>query len=160
MAEPINVIIEDDDDSVRTDPRTGAVEVNQPDGGVVVYLHGLPKEKADKDEQEDWFKNLADEMSAQELAVIANELHEAILADDNHRKHHWTITSVALTSLAWSSKSRGHRSMMARLALALPTSPTRFCWRQCSSQAPMRRLNSARQWSGQDQGRWRRQSSC
>lgn len=82
--EPITVIIEDDDDTTRVDPRTGALEVKTPEGGVVVHLDAHANRQQDGDEDEH-FANLALDMDPAKLSTIANELLEQIDADDQSR---------------------------------------------------------------------------
>lgn len=98
MAEalPIHVVIEDDDNSVRTDPQTGNVEIDQPGGGVVIQFN--PSHEKDKDNT-DWFRNLAEEMDGMELAKIANELIDAIDADARSRQGHLDVIARGLSLL-------------------------------------------------------------
>ena len=46
----LSITIDEDDDSVRTDPITGTVETDQPDGGVVVQLRNRPAKAEGEDE--------------------------------------------------------------------------------------------------------------
>src|SRR5215467_13738776 len=88
MAEPlpINVVIEGDDDNpARVDPETGALEIDQPGGGVVVQFNPGQQDQEKKD-NEDWFRNLADDIDKMQLATIANDLLEQIEADDRSRQ--------------------------------------------------------------------------
>ncbi len=89
MADPSVVVeIEDDDDSVRFNEDSDSVETDEPGGGVVVQLNaGLHHGKADTG----FYKNLAESMDEATLSRIANELFEAITADDNSRKQHLAI---------------------------------------------------------------------
>lgn len=89
MAEPaeaagINVVVEDDDNATRVDPVTGAIEIDQPDGGVVVQLNPQ-RDKAADDDDEDFFENLVEEIDPGLLNKIANDLYEAVDADDRSR---------------------------------------------------------------------------
>src|SRR5882762_4651958 len=90
-ASPIHVVIEDDDNTVRTDPETGTIETDQADGGVVIQFgKGSPSEgEADSDKK--WFRNLAEDMDPMELGKIANELIEAIEADHRSREGHLAV---------------------------------------------------------------------
>lgn len=93
MAEPalaqdnIEVIIEGDDQSgVHTDAQ-GNITIDDDDGGVVVQLNPQRQdEDEDKDDPTKFYMNLADKIGEVPLAVIANDLHEAITADDDSRK--------------------------------------------------------------------------
>lgn len=83
-AESINVVIEGDASNVRVDPVTGAIETDTPDGGVVVQLNP-PKASADTDDPDKFFENLALNIEGTRLSKIANDLHEAVEADDRSR---------------------------------------------------------------------------
>jgi hypothetical protein len=85
MPDAIQIVIEDDNDAVTVDAATGTVETRQPDGGVVVQLDAA-RPKKEGDDEDKWFANLADEIDANKLAIIANELHDAISADDRSRQ--------------------------------------------------------------------------
>src|SRR5882672_11244608 len=91
MPEPISVVIEDEDNSTRVDPDTGALEDDQPGGGVVVNFND--HRKKDDDGDNDWTANLADDIDPMELARIANELLDAIDADDRSRQGHLQIVA-------------------------------------------------------------------
>ena len=105
MADPISVVIEDPDDTTRVDPATGTIEIDQPDGGVVVQLDAhRPQEGTDPEE---WFRNLADECDAQQLSVIANELLEGIRADDNSRQGYLADVARGLELLGTQLKNPG-----------------------------------------------------
>lgn len=82
-SDPISVIIEGEDNSTRVDPVSGAIEIDQPDGGVVVQLNP-PKATADNDDDK-FYDNLVEKLEHTELTKIANELHEAVEADDRSR---------------------------------------------------------------------------
>jgi len=85
MPDAIKIVIEDDNDAVTVDPTTGTVETRQPDGGVVVQLDAA-RPKKEGEEEDEWFANLVDEIDANKLAIIANELYDAVSADDRSRK--------------------------------------------------------------------------
>jgi hypothetical protein len=84
MAEPIKIVIDDDVETVHIDPVTGTVTEDQPDGGVVVHLDAQRNKK--KDDDDGWYKNLANDIDATKLGVIANDLYSAIDADDQSRQ--------------------------------------------------------------------------
>jgi hypothetical protein len=101
MAEPvsgISVTVDDDpDNSVRVDEATGTIERDQEDGSVVVQLDARrPKKDGDEDK---FYANLADDIDAQRLAVIANELHDAISADDRSRGNWLALRARAMDFL-------------------------------------------------------------
>lgn len=84
----ITVTIEgDDDNSVRVDPITGAIETDTPDGGVVVQFNAN-QNAGDKatDDPKEFYKNLADDIGDERMSVVCEELIEQITADDNSRK--------------------------------------------------------------------------
>src|SRR5882672_3860354 len=96
-AQPITVVIEDDDNTTRVDPETGTVEVDQPDGGVVVQLDA--HRPSEEDQQDPHFANLAEKMDGMDLGKIANELYDAIEADDRSRAGYLAILSRGLDIL-------------------------------------------------------------
>jgi len=99
--EPLNVVVEDDDNSARVDPESGNLEIDQPDGGVMIQINPAQGEKTKTGDR--WFANLAVEMSQQnggmELAKIANELIDAIEADDRSRRGHLDVIARGLSLL-------------------------------------------------------------
>lgn len=84
MAEPaINVQIEpENEETIHIDPDTGTVIHDQPDGSKIVQLDAH-RDKSDDDD--DFYKNLALDIDASTLTQIANELYDAISADDSSR---------------------------------------------------------------------------
>jgi hypothetical protein len=96
-AQGISVVIDEDNNSVRVDPVTGTVETDQPDGGVVVQLDAHRPKQDDEDNQFD--RNLVDEIPAGMLSTIANELHDAITADDTSRGNYLEISRRGLDFL-------------------------------------------------------------
>lgn len=84
MADPLHVEIIDDTGEAHVDPETGDITVPQGDGGVVVHLDAArPQKHGDEDP---FYANLAMKLGADKLGVIANELYEAIEADDKSRQ--------------------------------------------------------------------------
>ncbi len=83
LDDDLSVIIDDDTETIRIDPVTGTVETDQPDGSVVVNLDA--KKSKDGDEENEWFRNLADDVGASQLGTLANDLYEQISADDASR---------------------------------------------------------------------------
>lgn len=106
MPDPISVVIEDPDDTTRVDPETGTVEIDQPDGGVVVQLDAH-RPSAEAGAEDDWFRNLADDCDPQKLATIANELLEGIRADDTSRNGYLATVARGLDLLGTELKNPG-----------------------------------------------------
>lgn len=81
-------IIEDAPETVRTDPVTGVVEIDQPDGGVIVQFN--PQKHDDQAgaagaDPEKFYMNLADEIDPHLLGVISEDLLQAVEEDDRSR---------------------------------------------------------------------------
>ncbi len=85
MAEPeIQVqIVDDDDDSTRI--VDGNLEIDQPDGGVIVQFNPQLNNDDEPESPADFYNNLAGKIDGGKLMVIAQELFEAVQADDNSR---------------------------------------------------------------------------
>ena len=87
----IQVVIEDENDGVRYDAQNGVIETDQPDGGVVVQLfpNGLPRgeDDADSDDPEKFYENLAERIDPSKLMTLAEDLWQAVSADDNSRQN-------------------------------------------------------------------------
>ncbi len=96
-AQGVSVVIDEDDDTVRVDPVTGTVETDQPDGGVIVQLDAHRPSK--DDDSDDFYRNLADEIDAMKLGQIANELCDAIGADDRSRGNYLAIRARGMDFL-------------------------------------------------------------
>lgn len=77
----------DDDDettaTIRVDPKTGAVETEQDDGGVVIDFNPPKRPRSNKARHDD---NLAEKISYSERSEIAEELLIGIQADDLSRQ--------------------------------------------------------------------------
>ena len=97
MAEPISVVIEDDNDAVRVDQATGDVMVSQPDGGVVVQFGAYRQHK--QAESGDFYRNLADDIGEHRLGQIAEELYAAVDADDKSRQQYLQIRARGIDLL-------------------------------------------------------------
>ena len=106
MPEPLSITIDDDTETVRVDPVTGTVETDQPDGGVVVQLDAH-KPRKDEDDEDPWFGNLVDEVDATKLGIIANELIDAIDADDRSRAGYLATRARGLDLLGIKLESPG-----------------------------------------------------
>jgi hypothetical protein len=64
----------------------GNLEIDQPDGGVIIQFNPqLQVPDAIKEEPSNFYRNLADEIGESELLTIGADLHEAIQADDASR---------------------------------------------------------------------------
>src|ERR1700677_4580747 len=84
MAEPdIQVQIVDDDDSTRI--VDGNIETDTPDGGVIIQFNPQLNQDETPEAPADFYNNLADRIDGGKLMVIAQELFEAVQADDNSR---------------------------------------------------------------------------
>src|SRR5882724_939294 len=82
--EPISVqIVDDENENVRV--VDGNLEVDQPDGGVVVQFNPQLQGDNKPEDPKDFYKNLADKIGPSRLLTIAAELHEGITADDQSR---------------------------------------------------------------------------
>lgn len=83
--EPISIVIEDDpDDSVRM--VDGNLEVSQPDGGVVIKFNPPADQAANSEDPAKFYENIAGKLGDSQRLTIANELIEAIQADDISRQ--------------------------------------------------------------------------
>lgn len=100
-ADNLQVVIEDENETVRRDPVTGAIEIDQPDGGVVVQFNpGATQDNTSAAENpEEFYRNLAENIDPGRLLVIANDLFEAVQADDNSRKETLAIHTRGLDLL-------------------------------------------------------------
>lgn len=76
-------IVDDDDGGTRI--VNGHLEIDQPDGGVVVQFNPQLQNQGTAESPENFYRNLADEIGESELLTIGAELHEAISADDSSR---------------------------------------------------------------------------
>lgn len=80
-AAPLEVIVEsNDDESYHIDEKTGALEIPTADGGVIVDFN-----PPGEDSSEEFRSNLAERLEPDELAFIAQNLIEAIEADEETR---------------------------------------------------------------------------
>lgn len=79
----MTVIVADEGDNTRIDEKTGALEIELPDGGLAIYPNGLPpKERPSGSDHE---ANLADDLEEGELYRIAEELLTGIDSDIQSR---------------------------------------------------------------------------
>jgi hypothetical protein len=88
----IVTIDEEEVDPVRVNP-DGTIEIDQPDGGVVVQFNrGGPDAEAGTDiDPKEFYKNLVDDVEAGDLSIICEDLIEQIEADDKSRQD-WLAT--------------------------------------------------------------------
>jgi hypothetical protein len=98
-ASDIVVHIEDEDNATRVDPATGTIEIDQPDGSVVVQLDAKRQSKPDGDEGDKFYANLAIDIPGIRLGQIANDLIDAIQADDRSRGQYLQIRARGLDLL-------------------------------------------------------------
>jgi hypothetical protein len=97
-AQPLDIMVDDDTETIRVDPVTGTVEHDQPDGGTIVQFNAR-KPKKEGEEESDWFCNLAEDMDQAKLAGLANDLIDAIEADDRSRGDYLAIRARGLDLL-------------------------------------------------------------
>ena len=96
-----NIIVEiegDDDSGVHTLP-DGNIAIDSEDGGVIIQLNPQRHDDAGADEDPaKFYANLVERLGEGELMVIANDLHEAISADDQSRAE-WLANRAAAMGL-------------------------------------------------------------
>jgi hypothetical protein len=92
--------VDEDDGTVRVDPASGNIERDQDDGGVIIQFNALSK----ADSPQGFHENLAKHLEAAELGKIANDLFEAIDADDRSRKGYLDVITRAMTFLGLEMK--------------------------------------------------------
>lgn len=128
-AENIEVLVEEEDNSVRRNA-DGSIEIDQPDGGVIIQFD--PKDDDDEDGDGDvdldkFYENLAIKMDNTRLLVIGNELCEAVQADDRSRANTLAIHARGLDLLGIELKdpstSVGGDSSSAIDGMSTVTSP-------------------------------------
>lgn len=92
---PLRVIVADDEsETIHVDPETGTVTEQLPDGGVIVRLDGKQAGLGPNGEQdENWFRNLIDDLDGTKLSTIINDLIDGIKADDASRQG-WLANST------------------------------------------------------------------
>lgn len=84
LSEPINVHIVDDDNSAAR-VVDGNIEIPTPDGGVVIQFNPTPESDPDNDDPAKFYENIASKIPEAKRMTIAEELMEAIEADDQSR---------------------------------------------------------------------------
>lgn len=85
-SDDINVVIDEPDDSVRVDPKSGAIETTLPDGGVVVQLNPPASANDESPDIKKFYENLVEKLGFDQTGIICDDLMEQIQADDNSRK--------------------------------------------------------------------------
>jgi len=94
LNQDIHVIVEDDNDAVQTLP-DGSIAIDSEDGGVVIKLNPQNEDAVkDANDPAKFYANVADAIDAGLLAVISNELFEAVSADDMSRSE-WLANRAA-----------------------------------------------------------------
>jgi len=91
----VQVVVDEDDNSVRVDPASGTVERDQPDGGVVVQFNAIKN----ADAPAGFDANLAEKLDDATMGKIAQELYEAIDTDDKSRATYLEIVKRAMDFL-------------------------------------------------------------
>jgi len=81
-------IIDDREDEVNTDENGNIIEINHPDGSVTISLDGRPLQDIIEDtgKDDDWFRNLVDDIDSMEVSRISSELMRSIGEDIESRK--------------------------------------------------------------------------
>lgn len=85
-SDDITVVIDEPDDSVRIDPKSGAIETTLPDGGVVVQLNPPPAANDETPDIKKFYENLVEKLGFDQTGIICDDLMEQIQADDNSRQ--------------------------------------------------------------------------
>ena len=87
--EPVEVHTTGDDpvdvDRNITDDQGNVIKIEHPDGSITISMDGKPVQSAERAENAGWFKNLADDISSNELTRICEELIRGIEEDDRSR---------------------------------------------------------------------------
>ena len=97
----IRVVIDGDGDSVHTLP-DGSIAIDQPDGGVVIRMNPQRAADPDVDDPSKFYANIVDKLGESELLTLANELYEAVDADDKSRANWLANQSSGLELLGLS----------------------------------------------------------
>jgi len=81
-------IIDDREDEVNTDENGNIIEINHPDGSVTISLDGRPLQDIIEDtgKDDDWFRNLVNDIDSMEVSRISSELMRSIGEDIESRK--------------------------------------------------------------------------
>lgn len=91
--EDITVIIDDGEENTHTLP-SGDLAIDQPDGGVVIKFNPQKEDKSGADDPAKFYENIADKIGDGRLLTLANELYEAVEADDKSRAE-WLANRAA-----------------------------------------------------------------
>jgi hypothetical protein len=87
--EVIVEIIEDGADRAKTDEKGAILEIEHPDGSLTISLDGKPIEDRAKERDEDnWYRNLVEDVSDMQLSTIAEDLMRGI-RDDIESRRDW-----------------------------------------------------------------------
>ena len=80
-------VVQDDDDNNQTDDNGNIIQIDHADGSVTISLDGMPVIKREtKEDRDDWFRNLVDDISDNDLSSIAQDLLRGIRDDIQSRK--------------------------------------------------------------------------
>jgi hypothetical protein len=83
----VTVEIIEGNDNTKMDERGNILEIEHPDGSITISLDGKPIEDSAKERDEDnWFRNLVDDVADPKLGSIAEELLRGIRDDLESRK--------------------------------------------------------------------------
>ena len=91
LNDDIHVIVEDNDNSVRTEP-DGSIVIDQPGGGVVVQLNPQAEPDVDNDDPAKFYQNIADHLTKNTKLVITGE---------------WARRPIHILDLACQSAAKG-----------------------------------------------------
>jgi hypothetical protein len=75
-----------DTEQVDTDDKGNIIRIEHPDGSVTISLDGRPLVEKEDKKDDNWFRNLADEMPATELAALSSDLLRLIDNDVSSRQ--------------------------------------------------------------------------
>jgi len=115
---------EPDNDNITINPETGAVEITNDDGSILIDPTGATlRADASEDESGDHFDNLAGKIDLLELSRIAEELLVAIDADKQDRSQWETMRAKAVELLGM--KLDDPKSDVSRSAIGVSTSVVR-----------------------------------
>ncbi|HXP67454.1 MAG TPA: hypothetical protein VN815_18390, partial [Steroidobacteraceae bacterium] len=89
----IRVVIDGDGDNVHH-LGDGSIAIDQPDGGVVIRMNPQRSADSDADDPSKFYANIVDKFGEHELLTLANELYEAVDADDRSRSE-WLANQKA-----------------------------------------------------------------
>ena len=77
---------EGDGDVPEFDDKGNILKIEHEDGSITISLDGSPIERAEREDETDWFRNLVDDIGSDELGRISSELLRGIEDDISSRK--------------------------------------------------------------------------